>query len=129
MKDKEGKMMKRKKILIVDDSSTVLVMEQMILKGSYELIAAKDGHEAVEKAKAELPDLILMDLLMPKMNGIEACKQIRSQEATKTIPIIIVTTRSERENVEAGFENGCNDYITKPFNNQELLKKIKNYIG
>jgi CheY-like chemotaxis protein len=75
--------MARKKILLVDDAETILMMERMILnKAGYELITAKDGQEAVAKATAERPDLILMDVVMPRMNGFEACKQIRANEAT-----------------------------------------------
>ena len=121
--------MQRKKILLVDDAETVLMMERMILNKSYDLMTAKNGEEAVMKAAAEHPDLILMDVVMPKMNGFEACNQIRQQETTRKIPIIMVTTRSEAENMERGFANGCNDYVTKPMNSLELLSKVKNYIG
>ena len=122
--------MGRKKILLVDDADTILMMERMILaKGPYDLVMAKDGQEAVAKALAEKPDLILMDVVMPKMTGFEACKQLRQTEATKSIPIILVTTRGEAENVETGFATGCNDYITKPFNSLELLSKVKNHLG
>ena len=122
--------MARKKILLVDDAETILMMERMILsKGPYDLITAKDGQEAVEKAEAERPDLVLLDIVMPKMDGLEACHQIRQKDATKDIPIIMVTTRGEQENVEAGYKNGCNDYVTKPINGVELLSKVKNYLG
>jgi len=122
--------MSRKKILLVDDAETILMMERMILnKAGYELITAKDGQEAVTKASAERPDLILMDVVMPKMNGFEACKQLRSQDATKAIPIIMVTTRGEAESVESGFQSGCSDYITKPINGLEVLSKVKSALG
>ena len=122
--------MSRKKILLVDDADTILMMERMILnKAGYELITAKDGQEAVTKASAERPDLILMDVVMPKMNGFEACKQLRSQDATKAIPIIMVTTRGEAESVESGFQSGCSDYITKPINGLEVLSKVKSALG
>jgi DNA-binding response OmpR family regulator len=122
--------MTRKKILLVDDAETILMMERMILnKAGYELITAKDGQEAVTKAASERPDLILMDVVMPKMNGFEACKQIRSNEVTKAIPIIMVTTRGEAESVEAGFENGCDEYVTKPINGLEIVSKVKSALG
>jgi len=97
-----------KKILLVDDSKMVLMMEEMILgtKKSYTLIRAQDGQEAVEKAVAESPDLVLMDVVMPKMNGFEACKQLRGDKSTCDIPIILVTTKGQQEDVEAGFEHG-----------------------
>ena len=85
--------MAKKKILLVDDADTIRMMERMILgKGPYELVMAKDGQEAVAKALTEKPDLILMDVVMPKMGGFEACEKLRANDATKAIPIIMVTT-------------------------------------
>jgi CheY-like chemotaxis protein len=122
--------MPRKKILLVDDSATILMMEKMILaKEPYDLVVAKDGQEAVAKALAERPDAILLDVVMPRMGGFEACKAIRQQEATKAIRIIMATTRGEAENVESGFEHGCNDYVTKPIDSVELLSKLRSLIG
>lgn len=123
--------MRNKKVLLVDDSTTALLMEQMILRNraDFDLIVARDGQEAVEKTMAELPDLIVMDVVMPRMTGIEACKKIRSQDPTRHIPIILVTTRGEPENVEIGYASGCNDYVTKPINGAELITKIVDLIG
>ena len=121
--------MSRKKILMVDDAATILMMEKMFLsREPYDLITAKDGQEAVEKAESERPDLILMDIVMPKMDGFEAVQKIRENEATKSIPIIMVTTRGEEKNMEKGYKNGCNDYVTKPINSSELLTKIRNFL-
>lgn len=118
--------MPRKKILLVDDSSTVIMMEKMLLSGAgYDLVVARDGEEGVAKAVSERPDLILLDVVMPKMNGIEACRLIRADPRTQGIPIIMVTTRSEAANVETSFKNGCNDYVNKPLNNAELLAKVR----
>jgi len=119
----------RKKILLVDDADTILLMERMILSKVYDIATAKDGEEAVQKASSEAPDLILLDVVMPKMDGFQACQAIRQQERTKNIPIIMVTTRGEAGSVETGFKNGCTDYITKPINSLELLSKVRNYIG
>lgn len=122
--------MSRKKILLVDDAETILMMERMILgKGDYELITARNGQEAVAKAAVDKPDLILMDVVMPTMNGFEACQQLRKKEETKSIPVIMVTTRGEVENMESGYQSGCSDYVTKPINGMELMTKIKNLIG
>lgn len=122
--------MSKRKILLVDDSNTVLMMERMLLQGGgYELVIARNGEEAVALAAAESPDLILMDVVMPKLNGFEACKAIRAQASTAGIPIIMVTTRGEYENVETGFASGANDYVTKPINGLELTSKIKNLLG
>lgn len=122
--------MNRKKILIVDDSSTVLLMETMILsKGSYDVVTARDGQEGLEKAQAERPDLILMDVIMPRMDGFEACRRLREAEATRGIPVIMVSTRGELKSVESGYESGCSDYVTKPINGLELLSKVRSFLG
>jgi CheY-like chemotaxis protein len=120
----------RKKILVVDDSKTTLFMERMILrKTPYDIVTAMDGEEALSKAIAEQPDLILMDVVMPRMTGFEACRAIREREDTAHIPIILVTTRGEAVNVETGFASGCSDYVTKPIDGLELLAKIRNFVG
>lgn len=122
--------MSRKKILLVDDSSTTLLLEQMVLNGSgYELHTAKDGDAGVNAALAVRPDLVLLDVVMPKMDGFEVCRRLRADEGTRDVPIILVTTRSEEVNLEKGFEAGCNDYILKPINAAELLAKVKNLLG
>jgi len=120
----------KKKVLIVDDSNTVLLMEKMILaKGPYELVTARDGVEAIEKAKFEQPDVILLDVMMPNLDGLAACAAIRHDPNTSHIPIVMVTTRSEEHNIETAFRNGCTDYVTKPINGLELLTKLQNILG
>ena len=122
--------MSRKKILLVDDSNTILMMEKFILRnGPYEILTATNGEEGVLKAAEQMPDLILLDVIMPKMGGFEACRLLRSTRATSQIPIIMVTTRGEAANVEAGWANGCTDYVTKPINAIELLAKVRNFLG
>ena len=119
-----------RKILLVDDSETVLLIEQMILKKEpYQLFTAKNGMEGVEKALATRPDLILMDVVMPEMNGFEAVRWLRQRDATRSVPIVMVTTQAEAESMEAGYESGCNDYITKPIDSTELLTKVRNILG
>ena len=122
--------MSRKKILLVDDSSTILMIEKMILaKEPYTLVTAGNGAQAVAKAADEKPDLILMDVVMPTMDGFTACRELRQHDATRSIPVIMVTTRGEAGNVENGFANGCSDYVTKPINGSELIAKIRNLLG
>jgi CheY-like chemotaxis protein len=120
----------KKRILLVDDSSTALMIEKMLLgKASYDVITARDGDEAVKKAIAERPDLILMDVVMPTMTGLEACRALRAHDTTRATPIILVTTRGERETVEQGFASGCSDYVTKPINGLELLSKLRDHLA
>ncbi len=120
----------KKKILLVDDSRTSLFLERTLLRdGPYDLIEANDGAQAVEKAQAEHPDLILMDMMMPRMDGLEALKKIREGGATRAIPVIMVTTRSEVDRVETAYQIGCTDYVTKPVEQGELLKKVRSILG
>ena len=122
--------MHKKKILVVDDSRTALFMVTTILrKERYELVTACDGEQALEMAASERPDLILMDVIMPRKTGFEACRELKRREDTKAIPVILVTTRGEGENVEAGFQSGCNDYVTKPINALELITKVRDHMG
>lgn len=123
--------MAAKKILLVDDSRTALMMGRTILekRTSYQCVTAMDGLEAVTKANEERPDLVLMDVVMPRMNGFEACKKMREQPATREIPIVLLTTRGEESYMEAGFQSGCNDYLTKPVNGEELVKLLHSYLG
>jgi len=123
-------MTQKKKILLVDDAETILLMEKMFLgKASYDFVTAKDREQAIQLAKSERTDLILLDIVMPKLNGFDACLRLRSSSATSSIPIIMVTTRGEGMNVEKGFESGATDYITKPIDGIELLSKVRSYLG
>jgi DNA-binding response OmpR family regulator len=101
----------------------------ILAKSSYELILARDGEEGVAKALATQPDLILMDVVMPKMNGFEAMKQLRENAQTRSVPIVMVTSKAEAESMEAGYQNGCSDYIIKPIDQLELMMKVKNLLG
>jgi DNA-binding response OmpR family regulator len=118
-----------KKILIVDDSKTVLTLERTLLQSNYEIIEAQDGEQALKKAKIEKPDLILLDIVMPNLDGFETCTRLRELVETKTTPIIMVTTRGEPENIEAAYKHGCTDYVTKPINGAELLAKVRDCVG
>lgn len=121
--------MPRKKILLVDDSSTARMLLRLMLSGwGYAVMEAHDGREAVLKATSEHPDAILMDIVMPVMSGIEACRALRAAEPTRNIPIILVSTRGEGDFIEAGFKSGCNDYVTKPIAGPELLNKLRDQL-
>jgi CheY-like chemotaxis protein len=120
-----------KKILLVDDSSTSRMTARMLLAGheSYVLASACDGQEGVEKAIAELPHLILMDIEMPRMNGIEACRLLKQNETTRKIPVVLITMRGEEPFVRQAYASGCSDFLTKPINEQKLATVIKKYLG
>jgi CheY-like chemotaxis protein len=118
-------MKERKKILLVDDTDTILLFLKTLLAGqNFNFLTAKNGAEAVEKARRERPDLVLLDVFMPVMDGIEACRVMKGDPELKSIPVIIVTARSEAENVERCLDAGCDDYVFKPVRKLELLDKI-----
>ena len=120
----------KKRILIVDDSPTARMWQQLLLSHEqYATLTAHDGAEGIEVARRERPDLILLDVSMPGMDGFEACRALRAAPETKDIPILMVTTHSEMENVLAGFEAGCNEYLTKPLERTEYLVKVRSYLN
>jgi len=122
--------MPSKRILLADDSVTALTMHRMILAGAgYDLLTAQDGQEAIDVATAERPDLILMDVVMPRKTGFEATRILRKQETTKAIPVIMITTRAEPKILEICFQCGCNDYINKPVDGAVLLAKVRSILG
>jgi two-component system alkaline phosphatase synthesis response regulator PhoP len=118
-------MSKRNRVLVVDDEPDILELLQYNLeKEGYEVESATNGKEAVEAAKKFAPQLILMDIMMPKMDGIEACRQIRQNAKLKEVFIIFLTSRSEEFSEIAAFESGANDFITKPIKPRALMSRV-----
>lgn len=116
----------RQKILIVDDELDALTaLKRALESDNYNVVEATDGLSAIEKVKAENPDVVLLDLMMPEMDGIEACKHLKSDPKYKHIPIIMLTAKGEIDNKIEGIEMGADDYVTKPFNLHELKARIK----
>ena len=116
------------KVLIIDDEIHFLKLVESRLKANgYEVITARDGKEGLEKAKTKMPDLILLDIIMPKMDGRETLKRLRQDEDTKSIPVIMLTVKGEvNDIVQSLVHNGAIDYIVKPFMTFDFLAKIKN---
>lgn len=121
--------MEKPTILLVDDSPTVILFEKLVLGGGYEIISAENGKKGVETAIKARPDIILMDMMMPEMNGMEALKALRASKECKDTPIIMVTTKSDEDRVETCFKLGCTDYITKPIRQVELISKVRKYLS
>jgi len=114
-----------KKILIVDDlPENVFMLQDRLEHEGYQIITAYDGQTGIEKARNELPDLILLDVMMPGMTGIEVCKTLVKDKRTGSIPIILVTAKVGAEDTREGLEAGAFDYIKKPFNKIELLARV-----
>ncbi len=115
-----------KKILLVDDEESLVVLLGERLKfNGYEVITASDGQEGLDKAKKEKPDLILLDVMMPKMNGYQVCRLLKFDQRFKHIPIIMLTARTQAIDMKTGKETGADAYITKPFESDVLLNEMK----
>lgn len=118
--------MKKIKILLVDDEPDILeFLSYNLIKEGYEVFTAENGLEGIKKAKIEKPDLILLDIMMPEMDGIEACSEIRKIDSLKKTLIVFLTARTEEFSQLAGYDAGADDYITKPVKPKVLLSKIK----
>ena len=114
-----------KKVLVVDDSPTERhVLVELLTKNGYQVITAESGEEGIEKVKSELPDLVLMDVVMPGLNGYQATRTLTRDEATKHIPIIVCTSKGQETDQIWGLRQGALDYLVKPVNGEELLSKI-----
>jgi two-component system phosphate regulon response regulator PhoB len=117
------------KILAVDDEPDALELIEVNLKSAgYEVLLAADGREALQKARAAMPDLILLDIMLPEMDGLEVCKALRRDAATSRLPIIMLTARAAEIDRVLGLELGADDYITKPFSPRELILRVKNVL-
>ncbi len=111
------------KILVVDDEASIVTMLAYNLKKEgYEVVTAEDGEVALEKFESENPDLLLLDIMMPKMDGYEVCRKIREKS---NVPIIMLTARADEVDKVVGLEMGADDYVTKPFGNRELIARVK----
>ncbi|MBI4488626.1 MAG: response regulator [Deltaproteobacteria bacterium] len=117
--------MKKKILLVEDNPATVDVIQKELDFLGYDCVVAKDGKEAVEKADSYLPDLIIMDISLPKMDGLEASSLIRKNPKSRSIPILAATARALPGDKEKCLQAGCNDYIAKPFTHRELGAAIK----
>lgn len=118
------------RILIVDDSPSQLIgLKRVVEKLGHEAFTAEDGAAGVEAARTELPDLILMDVVMPNLNGFQATRAITRDDATKHIPIVLVTTKDQETDRVWGTRQGAKAYVTKPIDEAELAKTINELLG
>jgi twitching motility two-component system response regulator PilG len=118
-----------RKILIVDDSATVRkLISSKLEKSGHEVVSAVDGIDALEKIKEFLPDLILLDIMMPQLDGYQVCKLIRSNELTKDVPIVMISGKDGFFDKVRGRMAGTTGYITKPFGPETLMKAVETYI-
>lgn len=120
----------KQRIMIVDDDpDALLLMEDILTEGGYELIKVSNATEVGLKAAQLTPDLILLDFLMPQLNGFDVCKALRQNELTRSIPIMAVTCLSKEDDIERIFECGADEYLPKPFKVDQLQEKVQELIG
>ncbi len=117
--------MSKETILIVDDTDTNIEVLSELLDNEYEIMVALDGAFAIEIANDDKPDLILLDIMMPNMDGYEVCRVLKESDRTKDIPIIFITAKTDEESIEKAYDVGGIDYITKPFKPKELFARVK----
>lgn len=118
----------REKILIDDDDPTSIITLGEVLKDKYDIFVATNGEEALKRAKNELTDLILLDIMMPGMDGYEVCRRLKEDKVTEKIPVIFITSKNSEEDEAVGLELGAVDYFTKPFRIPIIKARIKNHL-
>ncbi|HEX7079299.1 MAG TPA: response regulator [Candidatus Eisenbacteria bacterium] len=122
--------MSKGKILVVDDEIYIVhILDFSLGMEGYEVVTALDGEQALEKLKTEKPDLIVLDIMMPKLDGYEVCKAVKADPATKQIPVILLSAKGRNVDQKMGFEVGADDYITKPFSPRKLVERINQLLG
>jgi len=119
--------MEKKKILVVDDEGVIRHLVRSILGKENIVLEARDGQVAVDIARSQKPDFILMDIMMPNMDGYTACHKIKKDPMTKTIPVVMLTALGQELNMKLGQEMGADGYITKPFSSKVLLDTISRF--
>ncbi len=119
----------KKKILIADDEYTIRELVDLTLGDDYEIIKAEDGQDALDKMKEVNPDLIIIDVMMPKLDGFEVSRRIKTDETTKHIPIIMLTVKHELEDVKRAIKADVDEFITKPFEPDLLRKRVEENIS
>jgi len=117
-------------ILIADDDPDILALVSFRLqKAGYEIVQARNGEEAVQAALERRPDLAILDVMMPRVDGYEATRRLRQHEETKRMPVILLTARVQEDDIARGFDAGADDYVKKPFSPQELGSRVQAVLG
>ena len=119
-----------KRILIADDDPVILRLIQVNLElEGYQVILANNGQEAVDTALKESPDLVILDIMMPRLDGYQACEQLKASDVTKDIPVIFLSAKAQQGDIEKGKSFGVADYLTKPFDPSELLEVVERHVS
>ena len=122
--------MAKGRILVVDDEIYIVhILDFSLGMEGYEVLTALDGEQALEKARDEKPDLIVLDIMMPKLDGYETCRRLKADADTKDVPVILLSAKGRNVDQKVGFEVGADDYITKPFSPRKLVERINAILG
>ena len=128
--DREVSRVAKGRILVVDDEVYIVhILDFSLGMEGYEVVTALDGEQALEKVAQQKPDLIVLDIMMPKLDGYETCKALKSNDETKDIPVILLSAKGRNVDQKTGFEVGADDYITKPFSPRKLVERINAILG
>lgn len=119
----------RPKVLLVDDDISFLELVKLYIGERYQVTTATDGHDIFDKLKSQVPDIVVLDVMMPRMDGYQVCKTIKSDERLRHIPVILLTAKSTQVDVEAGEKSGADSYIAKPFDFDELFEAIEKLLS
>ncbi len=122
--------MTKGKILVVDDEAYIVhILEFSLGMEGFEVVTAFDGEEAISKAERERPDLVVLDIMMPKLDGYETCRRLKENDKTKNIPVILLSAKGRSMDQRVGLDAGADEYITKPFSPRKLVERIRAHIG
>lgn len=122
--------MKKGKILVVEDEESLLMLERILLSSKgYSVTGVMDGKAAIEEIAANRPDLVILDIMLPEMDGFEVCRQIKDNPETNTIPVVMLTAKKSNQDVTRGMQVGADAYITKPFKSAKVIEVIEGLIG
>jgi two-component system alkaline phosphatase synthesis response regulator PhoP len=125
-----GERMSKGRILVVDDEIYIVhILDFSLGMEGYEVLTALDGEQALERVRNDKPDLIVLDIMMPKLDGYEVCRTIKMDPATRNIPVILLSAKGRNVDQKMGFDVGADDYITKPFSPRKLVERINSLLG
>jgi two-component system phosphate regulon response regulator PhoB len=118
--------LKRQKIVVVEDEPDILeVFDYNLTREGFRVVTARDGADGLKKIRQELPDLVVLDLMLPGMDGLEVCRRLRGDEVTRALPVVMVTAKGEEADIVVGLGMGADDYLVKPFRPRELLARVR----
>ncbi len=116
------------KVLIVDDEpNIVMALDYSLQKQGFEVLIARDGQEALDTVKTSIPDVIVLDVMMPLVDGLEVLRQLKSKPETQAIKVLILSAKNKASDIQKGLDAGANEYLKKPFSTKKLIEKIKSY--